>query len=69
MATGYYLKQVGVNWLSHFNLKAELLVNLTSQTPRRRFTKFDPAAGKLPLVSLVWQQDDSSIRRGQDPFD
>ena len=69
MPTGSYFKQVGINWRSNFNLKAKLLLNLTCQALRRRFTKFDLAAGKLPLVSLVLKQHDSPVRRGQDTFD
>jgi hypothetical protein len=64
MATRSYFKQVRVNWLSDFHTKAKLLVNLTRQALRRRFTKFDLAAGKLPLVPLVLKQHDSPIRRG-----
>jgi hypothetical protein len=64
MATRSYFKQVSVNWLFDFHPKAKLLLNLTRQALRRRFTKFDLAARKLPLVSLVLKQHDSPIRRG-----
>ena len=69
MATRNNFEQIHVEWLSNFNLKAKLFLNLAGQAVRRRFTKFDLAAGKFPLVSLILKQDDSPIRRGQDTFD
>lgn len=53
----------------NFNLKAKFLLDLTRQALWRRFTKLDLAAGKLPLVSLVLQQDDSPIRPNRNTFD
>ena len=69
MATRSYLEQIGVEWPSNFNLKAKLFLNLAGQALRRSFTKFDLAAGKFPLVSLILKQDHSPIRRDQNTFD
>ena len=69
MATRSYLEQISVEWPSNFNLKAKLFLNLAGQALRRRFTKFDLAAGKLPFVSLILKQDHSPIRRDQNTFD
>jgi hypothetical protein len=67
--TRSYFKEIRVEWLFNFNLKAKLFLNLAGQALRGRFTKFDLAARKFPLVSIVLKQDDSPIRRGQDTFD
>jgi hypothetical protein len=69
MATRSYFEKIGVEWLSNLNLKAKLFLKLASQALRRRFTKFDLATGKFPLVSLILKQDDSPIWRDQDAFD
>ncbi len=68
MVTRNNFEQIDVEWLSNFNLKAKLFLNLAGQALRRRFTKFDLASRKFPLVSLILKQDDSPIGRGQDAF-
>ena len=70
MSAGNYFKQVGVNRLRpNFDLKSEFFLNLACQALHRSFARFDPAAGKLPLVSLVLKQDDPSVPNGQNTLD
>jgi len=51
--TRSYFKEIRVEWLFNFNLKAKLFLNLAGQALRGRFTKFDMAARKFPFVSIV----------------
>ena len=53
MATRNNFEQIDVEWLSNFNLKAKLFLNLAGQALRRRFTEFDLASRKFPLVSII----------------